>query len=526
MARVMNLGRLLTHTARLYPDRPAIVWRGEQWSWTEVTRRVDALVAALRKLGVEKGDRILLQSRNGNRLFESAWASFQVGAAWTPVNFRLAPQEVRVLAEVAAPRVMIYDAPFAAHADAVASGAESLEHVVAMADARPGEHDYEALIATHADAGEHVAAVEPDDPAWLFFTSGTTGRPKAATLTHAQLAFILNNHIADLAPGLTADDPALTIGPLSHNTGLHMLMSVARGAATVMLPEAGLDEAEAWRLVEAHRITNLSTVPTILKRLVNHPAVDRYDHSSLRYVIYAGEPLYREDQKRALRKLGTVLVQKYGLAEVAGNITVLPAHMHSLDDGEMPVGSCGYARTGMDVVVLDTAGAPVPAGEAGEVCVRGPAVFAGYFNDPERSAEVSRDGWFHTGDIGRLDGSGFLYLTGRGSDMYISGGHNVHPHDAEAVLLQHPDVREAAVLGVPDPKWGESGVAVVVRGDGAATSADDLYGWFDGRLAKYKWPRRIVFWSALPKTAYGKTPKRLLREELAARGELPAMDGG
>ena len=186
----------------------------------------------------------------------------------------------------------------------------------------------------------------------------------------------------------------------------------------------------------------------------------------------------------------------------------------------MPVGSCGYARTGMEVAIKGGDGKRLADGEQGEICVRGPAVFAGYHNDPGANAKALKQGWFHTGDLGRLDGRGFLYITGRASDMYISGGSNVYPREAEGVLLTHAAVAEVAVLGVPDPEWGETGIAVVVLEAGQAATAEELLGFLNGKLARYKQPRRVLFWDELPKSGYGKVPKHLIRDELLARGEL------
>ena len=218
-----------------------------------------------------------------------------------------------------------------------------------------------------------AADVAHDHPAWFFYTSGTTGRPKAGVLTHGQMEYVICNHLCDLMPGTTEHDVSLVVAPLSHGAGVHALPQVARGAATVLLPGERLDCEEAWRLVEQHRVTNMFTVPTILTMLARHDAVDRYDHSSLRYVIYAGAPMYRADQMYALGKLGPVLVQYFGMGEVTGNITVLPAALHSLDDTKMPVGSCGFPRTGMEVTILDTDGNHLPPDVTGEICVRGPA---------------------------------------------------------------------------------------------------------------------------------------------------------
>jgi acyl-CoA synthetase (AMP-forming)/AMP-acid ligase II len=522
-ARAMNLGQLLAQTARLFPARPALIQEGgRSWRWSEIDRRVDAMVAALRALGLAKGDRILVQSRNNLQMFESCWVAFRLGCVWVPTNFRLTPPEVAWLGAASGAVAMIVEDVFTAHADAVRAASPALRHVIAIGSPREGEHDYEALLRRHEGAPPAPETVGADDPLWFFYTSGTTGRPKAGVLTHGQMAFVVTNHLADLIPGTTERDCSIAVAPLSHGAGIHALLNVARGAATVLLPGEKLDAQAFWRAVEKHRVSNLVTVPTIVKLLVEHPAVDAHDHSSLRYVIYAGAPMYRADQKLALRKLGRVLVQYFGLGEVTGNITVLPPHMHSEDDDDPDalIGCCGRPRTGMEVAILDAGLRQLPAGEVGEICVRGPAVFAGYHDNEEATAKALRGGWFHTGDLGRLDARGLLYITGRESDMYISGGSNVYPREVEEVLLTHPAVAEVAVLGVPHPKWGEVGVAVVVRREGAALEADALLAHLDGRCARYRWPHQVFFWDALPKSGYGKIVKKDIRALLVERGEV------
>ncbi|MBN8907158.1 MAG: AMP-binding protein, partial [Rhodospirillales bacterium] len=309
------------------------------------------------------------------------------------------------------------------------------------------------------------------------------------------------------------------VAPLSHGAGIHQLSQVARGAATVLLRGERLDCEEAWQLVERHRVSNMFTVPTILTMLTRDDAVDRYDHATLRYVIYAGAPMYRADQVHALRKLGPVLVQYFGMGEVTGNITFLPPHLHSIDDDfPVPIGSCGVPRTGMEVAILDPEGNRLAAGESGEICVRGPGVFAGYHNNPEATAKAFAHGWFHTGDLGHLDPRGFLTITGRASDMYISGGSNVYPREVEELLVTHPAIAEACVLGLPHPKWGESGVAVLVAAPGTMLRPEELPAHLEGKLARYKWPARFVVWPELPKSGYGKVTKREVRERLVAEG--------
>lgn len=522
--RVMNLAHFSTQAARRHPDRPALIWGGRAWTWAELEHRTAALAGGLAGLGIEKGDRVLVHSKNCNAMLEAMLAVFRLGAVYVPTNFRLLPAEVVALTQTSGARLMLCHGDFPEHAAAVAP---SVERVVRIGEAGFGETSVEALVAAHGDAPAATVAVDYDDPCWFFFTSGTTGRSKAAVLTHGQMAFVVNNHLCDLMPGTTEADTSLVVAPLSHGAGVHALTQIARGAVSV-LPEAErLDVAEVWRLVERHRVSNLFTVPTLLNMLVEHPAVDEHDHASLRYVIYAGAPMYRADQKTILAKLGKVIVQYFGLGEVTGAITVLPPRAHELEDGPgARVGTCGFERTGMQVSIQDDDGRELAAFETGEICVVGPAVFAGYYDDPAANTKAFRNGWFRTGDLGHVDAEGFLYVTGRASDMYISGGSNVYPREIEEVLLRHPGVAEAAVVGVPDAKWGEVGLAVCVARSGIALDEAAVLGWLGSRLARYKVPKRLVVWDALPKSGYGKVPKRLVKDELVARGLLPPMKAG
>ena len=440
------------------------------------------------------------------------FATWMLGAVWVPTNFRLTPPEVSYLAQSSGASVHIFDSAFPEHAEMARAENTACQLEICIGE---GALTWETL-ATSDVSIPRPADVDRDHPAWFFYTSGTTGRPKAGVLTHGQLEYVICNHLCDLMPGTTENDASLVVAPLSHGAGIHALPQIARGAPTILLSGERLDCEEAWRLVEQYRISNMFTVPTILTMLTRHDAVDRFDLSSLRYVIYAGAPMYRADQLHAMRKLGPVLVQYFGMGEVTGNITVLPPALHSLNDDEMPVGSCGFPRIGMDVTILGTDGTHVPAGITGEICVRGPGVFAGYHNDPEATAKATTFGWFHTGDLGHLDARGFVYITGRESDMYISGGSNVYPREIEEVLLAHPAIAEACVVGMPHEKWGESGVAVLVLKPGLSVNDAALIAHLDGKLAKYKWPASFAFWTELPKSGYGKVTKRDVKTLLEA----------
>lgn len=525
--RVMNLAHIVTQNARRFGARPGFIWGERQWSWAEIDAQVSALAAALAQRGIGKGDRILVHSKNCEAMFFSMFAAFRLGAVWVPTNFRLMPDEVAYLATASGAKAFLCHGDFPEHAAAVAAASPAPEFTWRIGPGGFGEAEVGEAIARHAGASLANVAVERDDPCWFFFTSGTTGRSKAAVLTHGQMGFVVTNHLCDLMPGTTEADASLVVAPLSHGAGVHQLVVSARGAPTILLPSERFDVDEAFRLIARHRITNIFTVPTILKMLVEHPAADAHDHSSLRYIIYAGAPMYREDQKAALAKLGKVIVQYFGLGEVTGNITVLPPALHDPEDGpNARIGTCGFERTGMQVQIQDDEGRELPAGEQGEICVVGPAVFAGYYDNPEANAKSFRDGWFRTGDLGHIDEQGFLYITGRASDMYISGGSNIYPREIEEKILTHPAIAEVAVVGVPDPVWGEVGIAVCVSRAGSQASEAELAEFLAEKIARYKMPKRFLFWEALPKSGYGKVPKRMVKDELEARGELARMRGG
>jgi len=514
--RVMNLSHLLRQCARRHPDALALVHGEARWTWAQLDHRVDAAAAGLASAGVTKGDRVLVQSRNGHQMIEAMFACFRLAAVYVPTNFRQTANEVADLCRTAGATTLLCGPDFPAHAEAVRAAAPGIR-TFALGDA-PFAPSWNTLLAAHDGQSRPDAPVDQDDPLWFFFTSGTTGRPKASVLTHGQMAFVVNNHLADLMPGMTQADASLVLAPLSHGAGVHFLMQVARSVKSILPSGDRFDADQAWALVAEWRVTNMFTVPTIVKMLTEHPSVDRHDHTSLRQVIYAGAPMYREDQKHALRKLGPVLVQYFGLGEVTGAITVLPSALHEIEDTPTArPGTCGYERTGMQVSIQNEQGTEVAPFETGEICVCGPAVFAGYFDNPEANAKSFRDGWFRTGDLGHMDPQGFVFITGRASDMYISGGSNVYPREIEEKILKHPAIAEVAILGMPDRTWGEVGVAVCVLREGTDLTEPALIAWLEPQLTRYKLPRRVVFWNELPKSAYGKITKKLIRAELETR---------
>lgn len=507
--RTMNLAHFPEQQARRLKDQPAVIWGDKVWDWAAFDARVKAMAAVFADHGVSKGDRVLVQSRNCNQMIESMYACFRLGAAWVPANFRGAPDDLAWMAELSGAKLLLCDAAFPEHAKV-----KGPEKIIAIGDA-----DFAPSIDTlmgEVTSTPPLAVVDRDDLAWLFFTSGTSGRPKAAMLTHGQLGFVINNHLCDLVPGATKADASLVVAPLSHGAGMHHLMIAAKGAPTILPTSPQLDTEEIWRLVETYGVTNMFTVPTILKRMVEAPEVSQFDHSTLKHVIYAGAPMYRADQIRALDTLGPVIVQYFGLGEVTGAITVFPTEDHSATDHSRD-GTCGYPRTGMQVEIQAEDGTPCAPNVTGEICVTGPAVFAGYWQNPKANAESFRNGMFRTGDLGHMDPDGYVYITGRASDMYISGGSNIYPREIEEKLLTHPSVSEVAIFGIPDDTWGEIGVAVVALEIDENVQAAELEAFLKDKIASYKMPRQFHIWDEIPKSGYGKMAKRLVRAELERR---------
>lgn len=519
--RVLNLGTLSTQAARRRASHPALIQGERVVSWADFNRMADALACRLAAQGIVRGDRVLIHAPNCVEMPIAMIAVLKAGAVMVPTNFRLAPDDIADMALRTRAKAIIGHAAYPDHIRAVTRAAPSCttQIVIDAGNSDWAKADgFEAAIAQHDGEEFRDVDVVYDDPCWFFFTSGTTGKPKIATLTHGQMSFITVNHAADLMPGLGDEDVSMAIAPLSHGAGAHFFPNMARAVPTVLPTGTGFDPVEIWRLIETHRVTNMFTVPTIIKRLTEHPAVDDFDHSSLKHVIYAGSPMYRQDQKQALAKLGPVLVQYFGLGEVTGCITVLPAHEHALDDAAMAVGSCGYPRTGIDVAILNDAGKRMKAFETGNICVGGVGVFAGYFENEAANRESFIDGWFVTGDLGHVDERGYVSITGRRSDMYISGGSNVYPREAEEKILEYPAIAEVAIVGVPDREWGEVGTAIITLKEGALFDEAAFRHWMQDRIARYKQPRSIHVWAEMPKSGYGKIEKKRIRAMLEEMG--------
>jgi len=497
----MNLSLLPQLVARRLPEAAAVTCGEESLDYGALEARVAAIAGALRgRHGLAAGARVVLALENGIEFLPLLLGVWRAGMVAVPANAKLHPREFAYILEHSGAGLCLASPAIAAALPAVSCP------VIATDTA-----DYRALL-----RGEPVSSVGSagGDDAWIFYTSGTTGRPKGATLTHGNLLFMLQSYLADI-DGLDERDTMLHAAPLSHGAGLYALPHLARGSHNVILPGSFDAEAVLGCFARYARVS-LFAAPTMVVRLNASPAAGG-DTRGLKCLIYGGAPMYLSDLERSLELFGPKLHQIFGLGETPMTITHLSRRLHGQSDHprwRQRLASSGIARTGVEVRVVHEAGRPLPDGEVGEIAARSPCVMRGYWNDPAASARALVDGWLLTGDLGSFDAEGFLTISGRSKDMIISGGSNVYPREIEEVLLQHPAVAEASVVGAPHPEWGEEVVAFVVARTGQAPSAEALDRLCLESMARYKRPRRYLLVESLPKNNYGKVLKTDLRERL------------
>jgi fatty-acyl-CoA synthase len=486
----LNLFVLLDQAAARFGDRGA-VYHGEHQlhSWRELRERVLRLAGSLRELG--PGSRVAVASENRPEIIELMFAIWAAECAVVPINYKLHPREmVDILKDAGVAQVFA--------SPKIAEGLASDAPVdILGTEAYSRRQDHEPAAAPNSD---------PAALAWLFYTSGTTGKSKGAMLSHRNLMAMTVAHLADF------DSPdencSLVHGaPMSHGSGLYIPPYVLRGTRQV-IPQSGAFEPEEFLdLCEHHPGCSAFLAPTMVQRLVQ---TGRACPRNLRTVVYGGGPMYVNSLKKAMVAFGPIFTQLYGQGEAPMTITGLRRADH-IDADDAVLGSVGYARSGVDVAVLRDDGSPAPIGEIGEIVCRGDVVMSGYWKNPEATAATLQNGWLRTGDMGSFDERGFLTLRDRSKDVVISGGSNIYPREVEEALLEHPGVVEAGVVGAPDEEWGEVVVAFVV---GSVEKAE-LDAHLLDRIARFKRPKRYEFIDELPKNSYGKVLKRELRNRLA-----------
>ncbi|MGX0902051.1 long-chain acyl-CoA synthetase [Roseovarius sp. MBR-79] len=498
----MNIGLWLERAARGAPRHPALfLGRKQVADYAGFDARARGVAGPLIAQGVTPGDRVALFMGNAPDYLTALYGIWYAGAVAVPINAKLHGAEAAWIIADAGACMVLADAPRRAALEAEGVAAQPVTEGAPLA---------------------HVAPRAPQDLAWLFYTSGTTGRPKGVMITHRMLAAMSLAYLADV-DAVSGDDATLYAAPMSHGAGLYALVHVLRGARHVCPASGGFYEGEILDLARHHGRLHMFAAPTMVRRLTAHARATGARGEGLRRIVYGGGPMYEADILDAVDWFGPVFLQIYGQGEAPMAITALSraevadrAH----PDWRARLGSVGRAQSVVEVRIADESGQDVPEGAVGEILVRGDLVMPGYWQNPEASAQALRGGWLRTGDLGRMDGAGYLTLCDRSKDMIISGGSNIYPREVEEVLLIHPDVTEAAVVGAPDPDWGEVVVAFIV-GD---VSAEALDTHCRAHIARFKAPKRYVAVESLPKNNYGKVLKTALRARLQEVQDAPTSE--
>ncbi|MBL6751103.1 MAG: long-chain fatty acid--CoA ligase, partial [Nevskia sp.] len=502
----------IAHHARNWGDEVACVDLHEKraLSYREFDRRIGRLAGWLRGAGVGRGDRAAILAQNCTDVFELQFACARLGAIFVPLNYRLTVPELSFIVGDAAPRVLIHDAEFAQTAAALRPAVPGLQLLE-----RGGAHSaYE-----HALAGAEPPAayehVTHDDVSTIMYTSGTTGHPKGAMITHGMTFWNVVNLGGPAEVSSTS--VFLAVLPLFHTGGLNCYSNPVFHAGGRVLVSRAFDPGEALRMIAdpAVALTHFFGVPAHYQFMLQHPDFGRTDLSRLRVAGVGGAPMPVPLLEAWLAR-GVTLIQGYGMTETSPGVLALGRR-----DAARKIGSAGKPLLHTETRIVDEAGNDVPRGQMGELWVRGPNVTPGYWNRPEANRSSFTDGWLHTGDAARVDEEGYYYIVDRTKDMYISGGENVYPAEVESVLYQIPQLAEAAVIGVPDERWGEVGKAIIAVKPGQQLSAEQILDHCRENLARYKLPRFVEFVDALPRNATGKVHKPTLRQKFGKPGNPP-----
>lgn len=500
-----GMGSWTTRRARMTPDAVAVSQDGVEWTYADVHSRATRLANALRERGISAGDRVAYLGLNSIHFLAVMFATAKLGAIVVPLNTRLAPPETAYILGDSDPRLFVWDEPFT---QIVTSNAVAdLLQERGIATVTVHDSDGDCLSRWYAE-GSETPVDEPvglDDVFMIQYTSGTSGRPKGVMLTHGNITFNVYNVLVDL--DLTSNEVALVTAPLFHTAALNQLFFPTFLKGGRCLIEAKWDAERALDLIQTQRVTYLFGVTSMYLSLTHAPGFDEADLSSINVTMSGGSPL-PESLLRAWIDRGQMIVQGYGLTESSPGLTMLRR-----GEGIRKVGSAGTPCFFADVRVFDPTGRDVPPGVPGEVLGQGPNVTPGYWrNDAATDAAFVGDHWLRTGDLATVDDEGYLRIVDRVKDMIISGGENIYPAEVEAAIHDHPAIAEAAVIGIPDPQWGEVGRAVVSLRAGATLTTDELLSFLDGRIARYKIPRSVVILPELPHNASGKLVKGPLRE--------------
>lgn len=515
MNNFCHLRSLIRRNLEINPDKPALIEGDRQYTFREFADRTRRMGNALLSLGLEKGDRTAILGHNS---IENAEAYFNIpnaGLVLVMLNFRLAPREILTVLSDAAPKALIVHAGYMDRMENIKDDLGFISHFIFIgpeSDTPDGWLNYESLI-KQGSPEEPAVDINEEDLAALMYTSGTTGAPKGCMATH--LNFYHTGRTLALELKMDEDDVGVIASPLFHATGEVTLMNhIYSGTTSIILPQWNVETF--LELVQQHRITTGMLATPMVLFLVEYPHLDRYDFSSLKKVYFAGAPVTPVVFQKAIKIFGNIFLHLFGTSETVGQATLLRLSdiARALEAGKTEIlGSCGRSCADMESQVVDENDRQVSPGEVGEIRVRGVGVTRGYWNKEAETKKIFRNGWYYPLDMCLVDEDGFIYVVDRKKDMIITGGENVYPAEVENVLYLYEGVAQAAVIGLPDEKWGERVVAIVVRKEGMEFGEDDLRSFCREHIAGYKSPKQVIFVESLPMSASGKILKYQLRSE-------------
>jgi acyl-CoA synthetase (AMP-forming)/AMP-acid ligase II len=522
----MNTTEFLSIAAAICPEKEAIVFEGQRITYAQLSERVNRLANGLLHLGVKKGDRVAFLNVNCPHAAESYFATARVGGVYVPLNFRAKAEELQYMIETAEAKVVIVGMRYVPLIDQVRKRLSSVRHFVSNEGKAPGYESYDDLLAK-SSADEVSTEIADDDTTIIMYTAGTTGFPKGVVLTHNSFGIYVTNNVTPADPE-TVEKNILTV-PLYHIAGVQAELAAIYGGRTLVM-QRQFEAAEWLKLVEQEQVSRAMMVPTMLKQLLEHSDFKRHDLSSLKVITYGAAPMPLEVIKRAVKELPNArFINAFGQTESASTITMLGPEDHVLTGSDEEVEkklkrltSIGKPMEDVVIQIMDEEGNLLEPGQVGEIVAMGPRLMSGYWKDEEKTKATLKDGWLHTGDLGYMDEDGYIYLAGRAKDMIKRGGEMISPEELENVLQSHPDVDEAAIIGVPDDTWGEVVRAIVVKRPKSKITAEELIEYCSQRLASFKKPETVVFVDELPRNPMGKVLKRVLRDQYGKDYKVPA----
>lgn len=504
-----TLGEIPRKGAMLYGDKAAIIFEGTRITYRELDERVSRLANVLIGLGAKRGGRVSILADNSHKFMEVYLAVAKAGLSVTPLNTRLSDKELTHIVNDCEATAFFAGDGYEERSLGLKRELKNISHWISLDKKAEGFMFYEDLL-KDVSAVDPMVEVNEDEMAVLMYTGGTTGLPKGVMLSHGNI--IACSYAEVLSFSITSKDTLCYMLPLFHIAFWPVISHLMVGGTSVILRRA--DIGEILKAIEDYKCTFTVMLPTLLTWLLDDPRLEQFDLSSLRFIMYAGSPMPLEVLKKCIHKFGNIFNAGYGLTEAAPGVTNLLSEDHCLEGPKSKLlGSCGRPALFVDVMIVDDDDVPLKPGEIGEIVVRGKNIMKGYWKNPDLTATTLRGGWLHTGDVGMMDEDGYLFLSDRKADMIITGGENVYPKETEDALYEHPAVMECAVVSSPDERWGEKVKAVVVVKPDMPVTEEELINHCKTRLAGYKCPKGVEFWSELPKTPIGKILRRDIKKK-------------